>query len=41
MVSYSCVSPATADFRFFAVLPIGSPVAGSPTCFRKSRCPKA
>src|SRR5437899_5045583 len=38
---YSYVSPATADLRFFSVLPIGSSVTGSPTSFRKSRCPKA
>src|SRR5439155_562060 len=36
---YSYVSPATADLRFFSVLPIGSSVTGSPTSFRKSRCP--
>src|SRR5215813_5464403 len=38
---YSYVSPATADFRFSSVLPMASPVAGSPTSLRKSRCPKA
>src|SRR4051812_4822282 len=41
MVSYSWVSPATAALRFLAVLPMGSPVAGSPTDFKKSRCPCA
>jgi len=34
IVSYSWVSPAVAAFRFFSVLPMGRPVAGSPTCFR-------
>src|SRR5437016_12141237 len=38
---YSYVSPAMADLRFVSVLPMGSPVAGSPTSFRKSRWPKA
>ena len=41
IVSYSCVSPATALLRFSSVLPIGRPVAGSPACFKKSRCPCA
>jgi hypothetical protein len=31
---YSCVSPATADARFFMVSPMGLSVAGSPTDFR-------
>ena len=35
---YSYVSPATAAFRFASVLPIGSPVAGSPVSLRKSLC---
>src|SRR6185437_13764427 len=38
---YSWVSPAIADFKFSFVSPIGSPVAGSPTCSRYSRCPWA
>ncbi len=38
---YSCVSPAIAALRFSAVFPIGSPVAGSPTSSRNSRCPWA
>ena len=33
MFVYSCVSPSTADFRFVAVSPSGSSVAGSPTDF--------
>ena len=35
MSVYSWVSPATAAIRFWRLLPIGSPVAGSPTCFQK------
>jgi hypothetical protein len=31
IVSYSCVSPAMDALRFFSVVPIGRPVAGSPT----------
>ena len=41
MSVYSCVSPAIAAFRFSLVLPIGSPVAGSPTSAKNSKCPKA
>jgi hypothetical protein len=41
IVSYSCVSPATAALRFLALSPIGRPVAGSPTLARKSRWPCA
>src|SRR5438876_4839166 len=37
---YSYVSPATAALRFSSVLPIGSPVAGSPTSFRNLRFSK-
>src|SRR5258705_1383556 len=38
---YSCVSPATAAFRFSRVRPIGRLVAGSPTVSRYSRWPCA
>src|SRR5574341_549245 len=41
MSVYSCVSPATAAFRFSLVLPIGRLVAGSPIVSRYSRCPCA
>src|SRR6266481_1867279 len=41
MSVYSCVSPATAAFRFSRVLPIGRLVAGSPTISRYSRWPCA
>src|SRR5437868_11707882 len=39
MSEYSWVSPAIAALRFCRVSPMGSPVAGSPTASRYSRCP--
>ena len=39
MSEYSWVSPAMADFRFSLVSPIGSPVAGSPTCLEVLEVP--
>ena len=35
MSVYSWVSPATAAIRFWRLVPIGRPVAGSPTCFEE------
>ena len=41
MSVYSWVSPAMAALRFAPVVPMGSPVAGSPTPSMYSRCPWA